>query len=159
MKIGELATVTSTQVETVRFYEREGLLPAPGRSDGNYRVYDESHVARLSFIRRCRTLDMSLDEIRTLLRFKDSPADDCGVVNALLDDHIGHVATRIKELRKLEVELRELRAACGDARIAVQCGILQKLSDSRTLAPTAERQHVGKVHGHTQTSTRVAAVK
>ena len=68
MKIGELAVATATQIETIRFYEREGLIPTPGRSTGNYRVYEASHVQRLIFIRRCRGLDMALDEIRTLLR-------------------------------------------------------------------------------------------
>jgi Cd(II)/Pb(II)-responsive transcriptional regulator len=147
MKIGELAAATATLVETVRFYEREGLLPAPSRSGGNYRVYDETHVARLAFIRRCRTLDMNLDEIRVLLSFKDAPANDCGGVNALLDEHIGHVATRIKELRKLEIELRELRATCNAAQTAMQCGILKKLSDSERAPSTRKRQHVGQVHG------------
>ena len=78
MKIGELAVATATQIETIRFYEREGLIPTPGRSTGNYRVYEASHVQRLIFIRRCRGLDMALDEIRTLLRFTDGrfvPAD------------------------------------------------------------------------------------
>ena len=71
MKIGQMAQATGTQVETVRYYEREGLLPVAGRTHGNYRVYDDSHVQRLSFIRHCRCLDMTLDEIRVLLRFKD----------------------------------------------------------------------------------------
>ncbi|MCV6070998.1 MerR family transcriptional regulator, partial [Escherichia coli] len=69
MKIGELAQTAGTGVETVRFYEREGLLPLPARSSGNYRVYNGEHVDRLAFIRHCRSLDMTLDEIRVLLRF------------------------------------------------------------------------------------------
>ncbi|WP_146053956.1 MerR family transcriptional regulator, partial [Pseudomonas syringae] len=73
MKIGELAKLTDTQVETVRYYEREGLLPAPARSDGNYRLYTQAHVERLSFIRNCRSLDMTLEEIRSLLNLRDSP--------------------------------------------------------------------------------------
>ena len=68
MKIGELAEATGTQIETIRYYEREGLLPEPGRSTGNYRIYDRVHADRLSFIRHCRALDMNLDEIRVLLR-------------------------------------------------------------------------------------------
>lgn len=159
MKIGELATATATPVETVRFYEREGLLPAPSRSGGNYRVYDATHVARVAFIRRCRTLDMNLPEIRTLLRFKDAPADDCGEVNTLLDEHIGHVATRIKELRKLEVDLRALRATCTDAQAAVQCGILKKLSVSDTVVPPRGRQHVGQVHGRAGVARQTRAGK
>ena len=67
MKIGELAKATDCAVETIRYYERENLLPAPARSDGNYRLYTQAHVERLTFIRNCRTLDMTLDEIRSLL--------------------------------------------------------------------------------------------
>lgn len=70
MRIGELAKATDTQVETIRYYEREALLPQPGRTEGNYRVYGPEHVERLSFIRYCRSLDMALDEIRALLRMK-----------------------------------------------------------------------------------------
>ena len=73
MKIGELAKATHTQVETIRYYEREGLLPETARTEGNYRVYGPEHVERLSFIRYCRSLDMALNEIRALLRMKDSP--------------------------------------------------------------------------------------
>lgn len=154
MQIGELASITSTQVVTVRFYEREGLLPEPARNGGNYRIYDETHVARLSFIRRCRTLDMDLDEIRTLLRFKDAPEENCGEVNALLDEHIQHVGTRIKELRKLEGELKALRAACGETQEAVRCGILQQLSDAPVAAVEASRSHVGHVHGGPRKAAR-----
>ena len=71
MKIGELATATQTPVDTIRYYEREGLLPAAPRSSGNYRLYRTEHVERLGFIRHCRSLDMTLREIRVLLRFKD----------------------------------------------------------------------------------------
>jgi DNA-binding transcriptional MerR regulator len=81
MKIGELAKATATQIETIRYYEREGLLPEPGRSGGNYRVYDKTHAQRLSFIRRCRALDMNLDKIRVLLRSKDAPAENCAEVS------------------------------------------------------------------------------
>jgi len=98
MKIGELALAAQTQVETIRYYEREGLLPQAPRSEGNYRIYGPEHVERLAFVRHCRSLDMTLDEIRVLLRFKDEPQAECGEVNALLDEHIGHVATRIREL-------------------------------------------------------------
>lgn len=154
MQIGELAAITSTQVVTVRFYEREGLLPEPARNEGNYRIYDETHVARLSFIRRCRTLDMDLDEIRTLLRFKDQPEENCGEVNALLDDHIQHVGTRIKELRKLEAELKALRSACGETQEAMRCGILKQLSVAPIAAVAASTSHVGHVHGGPRKAVR-----
>ena len=128
MKIGELAAASDTAVETVRYYEREGLLPAPARTASNYRLYGDVHLARLQFIRYCRGLDMSLDEIRVLLRFKDSPHENCAEVNVVLDEHIGHVTRRMQELRALEKELRELRAQCKEAREAQECGILERLA-------------------------------
>ena len=146
MKIGELAHQTNTQVETIRYYEREGLLPAPARSAGNYRIYSEMHVERLSFVRHCRGLDMTLDEIRVLLRFKDAPTENCLEVNSLLDAHIGHVAARIRELRQLEKQLKVLRDACLSDRQAQHCGILNGLTET---ARKAARQHgpEGHVHG------------
>lgn len=153
MKIGDLSTASSTPIETIRYYEREGLLPAPARTAGNFRVYEPPHLERLQFIRYCRGLDMSLDEVRILLRFKDEPSANCGDVNALLDEHIGHVSRRIKELRSLERELKELRQRCGAARAADQCGILAGLAeaaqDPAASTPAAkEHSHLRSVHGH-----------
>jgi Cd(II)/Pb(II)-responsive transcriptional regulator len=148
MKIGELAAESSTPIETIRYYEREGLLPAPARTQGNFRVYEAVHRERLQFIRFCRRLDMSLDEVRVLLRFKDAPNEDCGDVNALLDEHIGHVSTRIRELRALEKQLKELRASCGISQSADQCGILSGLTRAAE-APTKPRLakgHLRSVH-------------
>jgi Cd(II)/Pb(II)-responsive transcriptional regulator len=147
MKIGELAVVSSTPVETIRYYEREGLLPAPARTSGNFRVYEAVHLDRLQFIRHCRGLDMSLDEVRVLLRFRDAPSDDCGDVNTLLDEHIGHVSRRIKELRTLEKQLKELRQQCPAAHTADQCGILAGLSDGSRGAPSRKPStHLRSVH-------------
>lgn len=148
MKIGELAKATHTQVETIRYYEREGLLPETARTEGNYRVYDSVHVDRLSFIRHCRGLDMTLDEIRVLLRFKDSPHENCEQVNDLLDEHIGHVAARIKELRALERQLKTLRESCHESQQAGQCGILTELSSAsrHVHEPVAPRGHVHGAH-------------
>lgn len=128
MKIGELARMTGTQVETIRYYEREGLMAAPARTEGNFRIYADAHAKRLSFIRHCRSLDMTLNEIRELLRFKDAPTENCGDVNMLLDAHIGQVAARIRELRALEKQLKSLRERCREARDAARCGILKELS-------------------------------
>jgi Cd(II)/Pb(II)-responsive transcriptional regulator len=130
MHIGELARRTGIKVETVRYYEREGLLPEPGRSDGNYRVYGPTHLERLQFVRHCRSLDMSLDEIRVLLRLRHSPAEDCGDANALLDEHLARVTRRIRELRGLEGELKALRARCAAVTDAAHCGILAELTEA-----------------------------
>jgi Cd(II)/Pb(II)-responsive transcriptional regulator len=147
MKIGELAAASHTGVETIRYYEREGLLPEPARTESNYRSYGEDHLRRLQFVRYCRGLDMSLDEIRVLLSFKDSPHANCGDVNAVLDEHIGHVSRRIKELRALEKELKELRAQCGEVREAQDCGILEGLARASKVAKKTSRQHLKGVHG------------
>lgn len=132
LMIGELAKRTDCQMETIRYYEREGLLPAPGRSEGNYRLYGNAHVERLRFIRHCRSLDMTLEEIRSLLKFRDAPEENCGEVNILLDAHIGHVANRIAELKGLEKQLKELRGLCRTAQAAKDCRILQNLSSADT---------------------------
>lgn len=145
MRIGELAKATSTSIETIRFYEREGLLPDAPRSGGNYRIYEASHVERLAFIRHCRSLDMALDEIRALLHFKDAPQENCARVNELLDAHIGHVAERVRELKALEKQLKALRQRCRQADAAQDCGILQELSDP---APAGKARRTGRhVHG------------
>lgn len=147
MRIGELAQASETPIETIRFYEREGLIAAPERTGGNYRIYTQAHVERLGFIRQCRNLDMALDEVRVLLRFKDAPQDDCGEVNALLDEHIGHVAHRIRELRGLEQQLRALRAQCASPQAARDCGILQGIDVAAGQPGKAPaRRHVRGAH-------------
>ena len=146
MKIGELASLTHTQVETIRYYERAGLLAEPGRSGGNYRIYGEEHAERLSFIRHCRGLDMTLDEIRVLLRFKDAPTENCREINELLDEHIGHVAERIRELRQLEKQLNSLRETCLGGQDAQHCGILNELTEIAK-SPAASHGREGHVHG------------
>lgn len=149
MKIGELAAATDTSVETIRYYEREGLLPAPARTGANYRSYGDTHVQRLTFIRRCRALDMALDEIRTLLGCIDRPGGDCSVANTLLDEHLGHVRHRIAELRRLEAELRELRAQCASPRAADACGILRGLAQAAAPARPRPGPHRGDdLHRH-----------
>lgn len=127
MKIGEVAKHTGCSVETIRYYEREGLIAPGARTDGNYRIYSEADVKRLSFIRDCRLLNMTLDEIGKLLSFRDAPEKYCTEVNQLLDEHIGHVAARIAELRTLEQQLRKLRRLCRKTQKAKDCGILKRL--------------------------------
>lgn len=148
MKIGELARITGIQVETIRYYEREGLLPVAGRTEGNYRIYSEEHSERLSFIRNCRKLDMTLDEIRVLLRFKDSPQENCGGVNSLLDEHIRHVTDRIGELRQLEQHLRELRQTCNKTQEAAHCGILNELAQG----DRASEDRKPRIDGHVRST-------
>ena len=148
MKIGELALAAQTQVETIRYYEREGLLPQAPRSEGNYRIYRAEHVERLAFVRHCRSLDMTLDEIRVLLRFKDEPQAECGEVNALLDEHIGHVANRIRELRQLEKQLKALRKQCVDHRSDTSASVFHELVQASSVTGVRSASaHVPGSHG------------
>ena len=149
LRIGELAKRANCQIETIRYYEREGLLRAPERTEGNYRMYQDAHVQRLRFIRQCRSLDMALDEIRTLLGFCDAPEKNCGEVNALLDEHIGHVTRRIAELKTMEKQLKELRRQCIKAQAARHCGILNELTQAAHGRVQREPRagHVSGVHG------------
>ncbi len=130
IKIGELATRTGTTVETIRYYEKERLLPEPARSQGNYRLYREAHIERLQFVLHCRTLDMTLDEVRILLQYWDKPDESCGEVNVLLDEHIDAVETRMEELVQLKQHLLELRQKCASEALAESCGILNALADN-----------------------------
>lgn len=127
MRIGEVADRTGTPVDTLRYYERQGLLPPPARTGSNYRSYSDAHVDRLHFIRRCRGLDMTLAEIRSLLVFCDEPQRHCDDVNAMLDERIRHVDQRIEELTRLSRELKQLRGVCRAPGTVRNCRILNTL--------------------------------
>lgn len=129
MRIGELALKTGVQVETIRYYEREGLLPEPERSESNYREYTEDQLHRLAFIRNCRRMDMAQEEIRRLLAYLDEPRLNCEGVNKVVDEHLSHLEKRIQELVFLKDYLQELRTQCNVSRAASECNILQGLGD------------------------------
>ncbi len=116
MKISELASATQCDVQTIRYYEREGLLSEPARTDSGYRDYGAEHLARLQFIRHCRALDIPLAGVRDLLGFAQSPRESCAATNELLDNHIARVNERIKSLQHLKRELTALRACCDGSR-------------------------------------------
>ena len=143
MKIGELAQVAQCSVETVRYYKKEGLLPAPARTATNYRSYGSEHVDRLRFIRNCRALDMTHGEIHALLDLIDRPAGNCGAVNQLVDEHIAHVDVRIAELSQLKQQLRELRQRCQSEQAVDACGILQGLTSMATEPRHERHTHLG----------------
>ena len=130
IRIGVLAEKTGATVETIRYYEKEGLLPEPFRSQSNYRLYNDSHVEMLNFILRFRTLDMTLEEVRTLLGYWDAPNKECSEVNNLLDKHILAVEQQIAQLNQLRQHLTELRKKCTTGSRAESCGILNTLADN-----------------------------
>lgn len=129
MQIKDLARITGASADTIRYYEREGLLPPPARAQNNWRAYGAAHVQRLAFIRQARALGMSLTEIGVLLRSLDEPQADCGRVNRLVDEHIAHISDRIRQLRALRQQLKDLRARCAGGQDVAHCGILSGLNE------------------------------
>lgn len=149
MKIGYLSERIGIPVETIRFYESEGLLPAPRRSESNYRIYEFAHEARLLFIKNCRNLDMTLNEIRSLLILKDSPEHRCDEVAAVIDEHITHVSTRMAQLKELQEQLMVLRVQCQSKDTDSLCGIIDSLSQTSSITDITKnlpQSHLSAIH-------------
>lgn len=127
MRIGELARQAGVDVQTVRYYEREGLLEAPSRTPSGYRAYGPPHLERLNFIRHCRSLDMPLAEIRRLLDLSSDRGVSCDQVNELVRAHLGRVQAKRKALEGLEKQLAALNAQCESGHRVADCGILEEL--------------------------------
>ena len=125
--IGALAKATGTKVETVRWYERVGLLAAPARTAGNYRVYGPPHLARLSFIRRARDLGFSLDQVRVLLGLAEDRDRSCEAVDAVAREHREEVDRKISDLQALRRELDGLINQCRHGRVS-ECRIIEALA-------------------------------
>jgi len=128
MRIGELAKTTGIDAPTIRFYEQSGLLAAPPRTQAGYRQYSTVHREVLQFIRHCRSLDLSLPEIRSLLNYREHPNLACDEINHLVASHVDQVRRRIAQLHHLEQQLLLLQERCGEHRQAEHCGILQMLN-------------------------------
>lgn len=127
MKISELGRATGVDVETIRYYEKEGLLPPPAREANGYRSYGRMHLERLAFIRHCRALDIPLAEIQRLLGFVQGEPDREGDIDALIDQQLQRVRARLTSLQALERQLAELRERCDADHAAHECGILHEL--------------------------------
>ena len=126
MPIGQLGKATGTAVETIRYYEKIGLLPEPARTAANYRSYDSAEVARLHFVRRARDLGFSLDQVRTLLSLADDRGKSCGEVDEVARTHLDMVEHKIADLTALKRELSSVISQCGQGTIA-DCRILEAL--------------------------------
>lgn len=125
MKIGELSEKLGITVETIRYYEKEGLLCAPDRTAANYRVYGEHHLEDLAFVVFCRGIDISLDEIRALLKLKHSPGESCEPINDAIDDKLIEIDKRISRLQALRSELQRLRGKCLGYNTIGECEIVK----------------------------------
>ena len=128
--IGKISASSGVNIETIRYYERIGILPAPPRSEGGHRLYDEEHLKRLSFVRRCRELGFSLDDVRALFRLVDGGDFTCDEVKAMTLDHLGSVRRRIADLRTLERTLDDMAARCDGGEVP-DCAIIDALFEAR----------------------------
>ena len=141
-KIGEAATKSGVSAANIRFYEKETLLSPQGRGDNSYRLYSDSDIHRLRFIRACRALDMSLAEVRTLLQLDLNSKTDCATARGALDEHLAHVRERLNELKALEKDLKALRGRCDG--LDTTCHIIEALHERADampkMTPTATRK-------------------
>jgi DNA-binding transcriptional MerR regulator len=126
MKIGELSKATGTNIETIRYYERIGLLPPPARTSANYRSYGEPHRARLAFVRHSRELGFTIEEIRSLLDLSDHPERDCGEADRIATGHLMQVEGKIARLDSLREELSRIVGRCRGG-IAADCRVIEAL--------------------------------
>lgn len=127
MKISEMARATGVDVDTIRYYEKAGLLPEPAREGNGYRSYGPAHLERLAFVRHCRALDMPLADVRRLLDLVDGAPEEDGGSEALVEAQLKRVRARLKSLRALERQLAQLRERCDADHAAHACGILHEL--------------------------------
>lgn len=127
LTIGKLAEATGTKVETIRWYEKVGLIAPPARTGGNYRAYSPDDLARLSFIRRARALGFSLDQVRALLDLAGQRERDCGTVDVIASEHLAEVDRKLADLTALRRELARVISACEGGTVA-DCRILEALA-------------------------------
>ncbi|WP_338665942.1 helix-turn-helix domain-containing protein [Pararoseomonas sp. SCSIO 73927] len=128
MTIGELSGLTGVKATTIRWYESEGWLPPPARTEGGHRSYGDAHLRRLGFIRHSRELGFSMEDIRSLLNLADRPGDDCSAAHAIAVAHIAEVDARMRRLEALRGELERMASQCAGGQ-AGECRIIETLAD------------------------------
>ena len=128
--IGALSRRSGCHVETIRYYERIGLMPEPPRTAGGHRSFGSAHERRLVFICRCRELGFSIEEIRVLLGLVDGGDYTCGEVKSVTDRHLDDVRRKIADLKKLERTLKKIGAACAGGQVP-DCPIIDSLYRGR----------------------------
>lgn len=131
MRIGELASETGVNIETIRYYERVGILPPPARAVNNYRMYSNAHRRRLRFVRRARDLGFTLEEVRTLLSMIDGGEYTCAEAKALGEKHLRDVQAKIADLRRMERALINVISQCS-GELTPDCSMLNTLFDAHS---------------------------
>jgi MerR family mercuric resistance operon transcriptional regulator len=132
LSIGKVATETGCQIETIRYYEKEGLLPTPERTSGGHRLYTDQMVERLQFVRRCRELGFSMGEIRQLLSIVDGEHVSCERVKNIALEHLQDIQSKIQDLVKMERILRDLTDQCSGKDVP-NCPIVDALQSRRDI--------------------------
>jgi len=126
MRIGQLSKETDCKIETVRYYEKIGLMPEPPRTEGGYRIYDKDGLKRLLFIRRSRKLGFAIEEIRALLRLVDGGGYSCSDIKEIALEHINSIHQKILYLNRLEKSLSRIASRCS-GNTAPECPIIDAL--------------------------------
>jgi DNA-binding transcriptional MerR regulator len=128
VSIGEAAKTTGVKIPTIRFYEEIGLLPQTTRSDANMRLFAETDLRRLSFIRHCRELGFELNAIRTLLELQDNPKQSCSTADAIARERLNEIERRLRSLKAQQKELKHMINGCGHGHVS-QCRVIEVLAD------------------------------
>ena len=128
LSIGELSKETGVKPVTIRYYEKIGVLEAPPRTASNYRFYSRQHVRRLHFVRRCRDLGFSLDQILDFLRLSSENGSSCAKVCRIAELHLEDVEGKLADLKRLASELRRIVSSCNGSRTMAECRIIGSLS-------------------------------
>ncbi|NQW01980.1 MAG: helix-turn-helix domain-containing protein [Rhodospirillales bacterium] len=131
MMIGALSKATKCNIETIRYYERIGVIPKPPRTAGGHRDYDTPHLKRLNFVRRSRELGFSLGEIRQMLRLVDGGDVTCDQVHDMALGHLSDVRAKIADLKRMERTLKDTAARCEGGKTP-DCPIIESLFDGKS---------------------------
>src|SRR5215470_13567888 len=148
LPIGALSAQSGVNIETIRYYEKIGIMPKPTRSAGGFRIFDSDHVKRLHFVRRGRELGFSLDELRGLLCLVDGHAYTCAEVHALTIAHLEDIRRKILDLRRLQRVMSEMAAQCTADQVP-ECPVIDALFEMRPALERSRLDHGRKRSGRT----------
>jgi MerR family mercuric resistance operon transcriptional regulator len=138
LPIGEMSRKTGVNIETIRYYERIGVMPRPVRTEGGHRAYNQDQLKRLAFIKRSRELGFSLAEVRALLNLVDAGVYTCAEVHHMTTEHLANVRQKIADLRRMERVLKDMAAECSRGDIP-ECPIIDKLQEPDACSSTPRR--------------------
>lgn len=128
--IGVLARKTGCNIETIRYYEKAGIIPHPARSEGGHRLYGTGHLKRLAFVMKARVLGFTLSEVKTLLRLVDERDRPCTEVRDLAASHLRDVQAKLADLRAMEAVLKEMVITC-DTDQSTECPLIERMFDEQ----------------------------